>query len=85
MDAAVEEAAFAAAPDSTVGPIEGSSAVVALRVSERTEADLDALAAERDDIEQSLRAPRAQQLIRTRLTEMFEAADIKYNPELIDS
>jgi peptidyl-prolyl cis-trans isomerase D len=84
-DQSIEAAAFGAQPEELVGPVVGDTSVVAFVVTERIEADMSVLATQRDTIERTLRAPKARQLIESRIDELVESADIKYNVELLGS
>jgi peptidyl-prolyl cis-trans isomerase D len=83
VDPAIERAAFSAEPGLVVGPVAGGTAAVALRVLDRQEADLERLTEDAPAIRQSLRAPRAQQLLSNRINALREGAEIRRNADLL--
>lgn len=85
VDRAVENAAFSAVTGALVGPVEGTSAVVALRVSEREEADMSRLDTEGPLIANFLRAPRVDRLVTEKTAALRERAEVRINPQLVAS
>ncbi|MBP7148654.1 MAG: peptidyl-prolyl cis-trans isomerase [Acidobacteria bacterium] len=81
-DAEVEKAAFSARPGELAGPIGGATAVVALRVTGREEADLARMGDEAESVRESLRSARAQRLVQERIEALHSAAQPEYNPDL---
>lgn len=83
IDPAVERAAFTAREGEVVGPVEGRTAAVVLRVLERQEPDMSRLAEEAPMIRRSLQAPLAEQIIVDRLESLREKAEIERNLPLL--
>ncbi len=84
-DARVEDAAFAAAVGEIVGPIQAAKAAVALKINSRQEADMSQLPDEGEQIRAELRGPIVNRLLETRVKEMYDEAEISFNPSLIDT
>ncbi len=82
LDRAIEKAAFAAIPDTLVGPIEGERGVAILRVTAREEADMTELAKMSEQIKDQLAEPRLQEVLQKRIEALHESATIILHPAL---
>ncbi len=83
LDPAVEAAAFAGTVGEIVGPIAGQRAVLVMRISGRSQAEMAKLAEEAETIRSSLRAQQAQRLIEFRLEELRSGAEVELNDSLL--
>ena len=83
LDPAIEAAAFAGSVGELVGPVAGESAVVVMRISGRSQADMAKLAEEAETLRSSLRARQAQRLIEHRVQELRTAAEVQLNDSLL--
>ncbi len=84
-DPVIENAAFGAAVGELVGPVAGDRAVVVMRVTGQTQADMSKLPDEAESIRDSLRAARTQRLITNRLEQLREESEIVINDDLVGS
>lgn len=83
LDPAVENAAFGGAVGEIVGPVAGDRAVVVMRITGRTQADMTKLQDEAESIRRSLKAARAERLIASRLEQLREESEIVLNDALV--
>lgn len=83
VEPAVEAAAFGATQGSFVGPVAGSNAVVALRVTSREQPDRSQLAQEEPQLREALKNSRIQVLVQERQEALRTKAKIEYNEELL--
>ncbi|MCU0230169.1 MAG: peptidyl-prolyl cis-trans isomerase, partial [Acidobacteria bacterium] len=83
IDPAIEAAAFAGTVGEIVGPVAGERAVVVMRISARSQADMAKLAEETESIRASLRTRQAQRLIENRIETLRSAAEVELNDALL--
>jgi peptidyl-prolyl cis-trans isomerase D len=83
LDPAIEAAAFAGTPGEIVGPVAGERAVVVMRISGRSQADMAKLPEEAETIRASLRARQAQRLIEQRVEQLRSGAEVQLNDALL--
>ena len=83
LDPAIEAAAFAGTVGEIVGPVAGERAVIVMRISSRSQADMTKLPEEAETIRASLRAQQAQRLIEYRVQELRSAAEVELNDSLL--
>ena len=83
LDPAIEAAAFAGTVGEIVGPVAGQRAVLVMRISGRSQAEMAKLADEAESIRASLRAQQAQRLIEYRIQELRSAAEVEFNDSLL--
>ncbi|MCU0222691.1 MAG: peptidyl-prolyl cis-trans isomerase [Acidobacteria bacterium] len=83
IDPAIEAAAFASTVGQVVGPVAGERAVVVMRISGRSQADMAKLADEAETIRASLRSLQAQRLIENRIEALRTAAEVEFNDSLL--
>jgi peptidyl-prolyl cis-trans isomerase D len=83
LDPAIEAAAFAGTTGEIVGPVAGERAVVVMRISGRSQADMAKLPEEAETIRASLRARQAQRLIEQRVEQLRSGAEVELNDALL--
>jgi peptidyl-prolyl cis-trans isomerase D len=83
LDPAIEAAAFAGTVGQVVGPVAGERAVVVMRISGRSQADMAKLPDEAETIRASLRTTQAQRLIENRIEALRSGAEVEFNDSLL--